>query len=175
MKISDVLTPSFYILEVEGAAIDSIFPGGFDIERIVIGSGKFESDLHATAALKSSFEKITEHLEVLESVADFNPDFFPSYQTDKISDKKQTAIDALSEYEDKMSEGLEENKLAVAMPALFDPLGDYVESRWECSGKNFKMLGRVAIDPDVYIQQRISEKLIKVSGSDCVQSSSLLH
>lgn len=162
----DKIIPSFFILEIEGKAIESIIPGDFGIEKISLGTFDFASDMHATSALKQLLLNITSvpNLDMSsskESVS-FNPEFFPSISiielTQEQKDQKDRAQELAEEYSEQLSS---QNKSAFVIGKTFDPLGDFVESRWIIESPEFKIKGRVAISPEQYAIHKVKMKTFK--------------
>lgn len=157
--IADKILKSFYIVEVQGDACRAIITGDFGIDKIAFGSTDFDSDLSAMNGLKKAITYITSadtlNLdEVCESVV-FNPEFFPSIQTEPLTEQQCADKQSAEEAVEEMQEQLENTgRHAVLLTRMFDDLGDFVETRWTVEAPKFKIVGRVAVNPDVYIQQK---------------------
>ena len=156
--IADKILPSFYFLEIRGAAVESIFAGDFGIEEILIESKDFNTDLDATAALKNALNFVTSapHLDTSEATEkiDFNPDFFPSLAKIEVSEEQQVAYEALL---DEAASQASADKDVIVLTKFFDTMGDYVQSRWKVDAPTFSVVGRIAIDPDLYIAEKAQE------------------
>jgi hypothetical protein len=161
--IANKILPSFYVIEAEGKAIDSIISGNFGISKIILGSSDFPTDLAATEAMQQSVDFITSNLtvdwtQVVEHI-DFNPDFFPSLPVTISEEQKLDLLThelAMHEYDTEMAKS---NQLSVSMTKLFDAMGDYVESRWSIESPEFKLTAKIGVNPDKYMQQKIFDKI----------------
>jgi len=164
--IADKVIPSFYIVEIEGDAIESIFPGDFGIQKIVFGSHDFDTDLSATSALRDTLEFITSapHLDLTEVTEkiDFNPEFFPTLEKIALTEEQLIQQQSAEEMLDDMSEQFDNaNQTAIVMSRVFDEIGDYVESRWQIHSPDFNVVGKVAVNPDSYIAEKAKEKFMQ--------------
>lgn len=159
--IADKLIKSFYMIEVTGSAIERIFDRDFKIKRVVIGSKDIVSDLEATDLLQQGIETLTTGLDltdVTENIS-FNPEFFPLLEDAKLTEEQKLLRIDFAIAEDEMTEQLKnQNKMAIVMSKVFDSLGDYVASRWELESPSFKITGKVGVNPDAYIQQKVLDK-----------------
>jgi len=155
MTVADKLIPSFYVIELEGKAVQSIIPGDFGIEKIAIGSRDFTNDMFATAALADAMQFIVLNPDLDKSVAeeriDYNPEFFPSLQSSTASKIEEEEITEATE-----ALGIA-GQIAVPITRHFDPLGDFVQSRWIVQSKDFKVYGKVAVNPDKYMHHKVME------------------
>jgi hypothetical protein len=156
--IADKILPSFYFLEIRGSAVESIFAGDYGIEEIHIESKDFNTDLDATAALKNALNFVTSapHLDTSSATEkiDFNPDFFPSLAKIEVTEEQQIAYQALL---DEAANQSSADKDVIVLTKLFDSMGDYVQSRWRVDAPTFSVVGRIAIDPDLYIAEKAQE------------------
>lgn len=160
--IANELIKSFYIIEVEGDALENLFGDTFDIQKIVIGSKDFISDLEATSAMRGAVEFLTSCLKLddVKETISFNPEFFPSLENAKLTESQKMEMLEYELEEGKMNEKLQEqNKMAIVMTKVFDTLGDYVTSRWELESPDMKIVAKIGINPDKYIQYKVSERL----------------
>ena len=161
--IADKIIPSFYMIEAEGRAAESVINGPFGIKKIVIGSKDFDNDMDATAAMQQSVEFITNFLKpdwsaVTEKI-DYNPEFFPSLpQTELTEEQKLKMVEAELQAE-SMQENLEDNQVAIVIAKVFDTIGDYVQSRWVLDGGDFKVISKVGVNPDRYLQNKVIDTL----------------
>ncbi len=157
--IADKVLPSFYVIEVEGKAVESVFRGNFSIEKISIGSRDFLNDMYALAALSDAMQFIALNPELDTSVAteqvDYNPEFFPTLSQTQEQKERKDAADA---DEEETNEALAAtNQVSVPLTCVFDPLGDFVESRWVIESPEFKVHGRVAVNPDRYMHVKVMD------------------
>jgi hypothetical protein len=161
--IADKVIPSFYLLELEGDAVQAVLSGDFGVERIAVGSFDFNSDLLATSALQQAMQTVADVVaEDLDSVKEetaFNPEFFPTL-------KYELAIDVEAEIEeaqaitDVMTEDMiEKGQVPILITNAFDPIGDFIQSRWIVSSDNFKMTGRIAANPTKYMMHKGFEQV----------------
>lgn len=157
--IASKLIRSFYIIEAEGAVTSAVISGDFGIDKIILGSLDFDSDLNATAAMQAGINFILNNIQTdwdkTEESIDFNPEFFPSIEGD--FHKRQNA--QRDEFAMTMEEGMPDNQIAIPMTRVFDPMGDYVSSRWALSAPDFKICGKVGVNSDEYIKVKTEETL----------------
>lgn len=174
--IADKILPSFYFLEIHGNAVESVFAGDFDIDEVLIESKDFSTDLDATAALKHALDFITSapHLDIhnAKEQIDFNPDFFPSLKKIEISEDQQIAYQQLL---DEAASQTDANKDVLVLTKFFDNMGDYVLSRWQVNTPSFNVIGRIAIDPDVYISEKAQEYFSEKSPALKIEQQILFH
>ena len=161
--IADKLIPSFYLLELEGDAIQAVVSGDFGIDRVAVGSFDFNSDLLATAALRQSMQAIADVVaedpaSVKEEV-DFNPEFFPTMQRDLPMDIAAELEEAQAITDVMTEDMVEKGQVPIFMTNAFDPLGDFIQSRWVISSENFKMTGRIAANPTKYMMHKGLEQV----------------
>jgi hypothetical protein len=156
MSVADKLLPSFYVIEIEGKALQSVIPGEYGIEKISVGSRDFENDLFALAALSNAMSYIIANPDVDQSQAtekiDYNPEFFPLMKSAELSPEKKEKQRADEEEAAEMTQVIQQTQVAITRE--FDPLGDFVESRWKIDAPTFSVLGRVAVNPDRYLRQK---------------------
>lgn len=161
--IANKLVESFYVLQLEGGAVDAVLPGDFGIQRISIGSLVFPSDLHAHTALNQSIRFIADNVlgaTTAQPSMELNPEFFP-IEVPAVSDEQLLKQLTLEEQEQMMSENLKENQIALLIPKTFDDLGNFIESKYSLTSKTFKVTGKIAVDPDEYIKHLTFEKIEK--------------
>jgi|SRR5579859_1455142 len=179
--LADKLIPSFYIIEVEGKAVDTLIPGNFGIQKISVGSRDFTNDMMAWAALSDAMQFIVLNPELDKAGAqeqmDYNPEFFPTLQhapTPEEKNKLQEAEDAADEATEAL--GIP-GRIAVPITRVFDPLGDFVESRWVIESPEFKVQGKIAVNPDKYMHYKIADLEVKSGPPQLksTQSSIYLH
>jgi hypothetical protein len=163
--LADKLLPSFYVIEVEGKAVDTIIPGNFAIQKISIGSRDFTNDMFALAALSDAMQFIVLNPDLDKSTAeeklDYNPEFFPTMQhipSPEETKRQQDAEDAADEATEAL--GIP-GRIAVPITRVFDQLGDFVESRWLIESPDFRVQGKVAINPDRYMHQKVLDMEVK--------------
>jgi hypothetical protein len=157
--------PAYYVVEVSGTAVKSIIPGNFGIDHIAIGSLDFPNDLSALSALQTAMRFISAQVDItlpeVEERIDYNPEFFPTMKplelTDQNKDDHETAIEIQEELDDNADEIEMLNgtrQIAVPITKVFDPLGDFVETRWTISAPDFRFQGKVFVTPDAYLYQK---------------------
>jgi hypothetical protein len=138
--IGGAIIPSLYILEIEGVAVNKIFPAEFNVSHVTIGSAEFPTDIQAAAAAEKIITLACDGQGV-ESM-DLNPDFF-SLENDIAEDFAAAADETLSP--DKATIQVITNK--------FDELGDFVAFRKTISGDGFSVKLRVLANPSRYISE----------------------
>lgn len=143
---------SFYIADFQGEALKPFDLEDFDIDKMSIASGMFETDLDAAAALQVLIRFVAEDLNFVNTKLDiqYNPEFFPSISKQELSEEQELNLELLQQEADKTSD---EKHVAVILTSLFDPIGDYIESRMTISSSKFKIVGRVGIDPERYLNE----------------------
>lgn len=161
--IADKIIPSFYLLELEGEAVQAVVSGDYGIDRIAIGSFDFTSDLLATSALQRSMqaivEVITDEPSSVKEEVNFNPEFFPTLKRELPADI-EAELEEAQAITDVMTEDMvEKGQVPIFMTNAFDPLGDFIQSRWVVSGENFKMTGRIAANPTKYMMHKGLEQV----------------
>src|SRR5271170_3886009 len=164
--IADKLLPSFYVIEIEGKAVDTVMPGNFAIQKISVGSRDFTNDMYAMAALSDAMQFIVLNPDIDKSAAeeklDYNPEFFPTLQhtpSPEETKKRQDADDAAEEATEAL--GIP-GRIAVPITRVFDTLGDFVEMRWIIQSPDFRVQGKVAVNPDRYMHQKVLDMETKV-------------
>jgi hypothetical protein len=147
--IADKLIPAFYHIELKGDAIKSIM-GYPDIELCTIKSQLVKYDITAMTLLGESMQKIVNSLpyQIVEEKSEYNPEFFPSMEP-LIPTRKD-----LDEINIREGEIAEMNVDATPIPTLFDDMGDFVEGRWTVKSDNFSILGRVVVNPEIYMEYK---------------------
>lgn len=166
--IADKILKSFYIVELKESAVDTIFNGDFGISKITLGSRDFDTDLMATEAMRRvlKFVALGAHVDpaTLNEKVEFNPEFFPSLPPIVLSEEEQEVQDALKEHEEELDEELsEQGRTAVVVTRQFDPLGDFVESRWTLEAPKFRAEGKIAINPDAYMKAKSIDKMLEMN------------
>lgn len=161
--IADKVIPSFYLLELEGDATQAVVSGDFGVERIAVGSFDFNSDLLATSALQQAMQTIAdvvaEDLDAVKEEAAFNPEFFPTLKHE-LPMGVEAELEEAQAITDVMTEDMvEKGQVPIFMTNAFDPLGDFIQSRWTISGENFKMTGRIAANPTKYMMHKGLEQV----------------
>lgn len=147
---------AFYIIELHGGATSAVFPGDFGIDKIIIGSKDFPTDIMALGASELIVSMITSSHDVTWEDFSFNPEFFPSVEgpnTDELA--------ARAELEDAAMEAVgytkESNVIPVLMTRHFDVLGDFVETQHMLGGEGFTVVSKVAMSPQVYLDNKKKE------------------
>lgn len=165
--IADKIIPSFYMIEAEGKAADAIVSGPFGIKKIIIGSKDFTNDLDATEAMRACVDFMTHTInpdwDTITETIDFNPEFFPSLKPEVPStEQKQLLLDVeIAEME--ASANLQDGQVAVSMTKMFDPVGDYIQSRWLLAHDDFTINAKVGVNPDKYMQNKVADRMETMS------------
>jgi hypothetical protein len=139
--IGHAIIPSHFIVEIEGSAVNTLFPADLNVSKVIIGSLEFDSDVQAAAAAQKIIDLVcpvgTEHV-------DLNPEF---YSLDALPD-------VLSEIDDEDKPN--GNKLITVIPVTkkFDELGDFVGYRKTITGDDFSAKVRVLANPAKYVSER---------------------
>jgi hypothetical protein len=161
--IADKIIPSFYLLELEGAAAQVVVPGDFNIDRIAVGSDDYNSDLHATSALQQAIhaiaDSVAEDPSKLKKEIEFNPEFFPTLKFELPEDIEEELEEAQAISDVMSNEMIENGQVPIFLTNTFDSLGDFIQSRWTVSGENFKITGRVAANPTKYVMYKGLEQV----------------
>lgn len=166
--ISSKILPAFYLIELEGEAanLDFLFGQDFGIEHVRIGSLDFSSDLEAARAGQEVVEFFSENgrldLNSLEEKIEYNPEFYPTLKPLDLTDDQKMAELITQE---AAEESTSETQLAVVLTRHFDSLGDFVAIRLSAEGSNFKMMMRVAVNPEVYLVQKGAHREATISDA----------
>jgi len=155
--IAEKLIPSFYMIEVEGAATKGVVHGDHGIEKIHIGSSDFANDMMALAGMNDAMRNILKavHLEDIKADISYNPEFFPTLKPIEPTEEQKVAQEAMLEKAEELRhEMMGQGKAVVPITELFDPLGDFVEARWTVETAELKVEGKVAINPQYYILEK---------------------
>jgi hypothetical protein len=164
--IADKIIPCFYMVEVEGTAIKSIFVDDYGIARMTLASSDFRSDLHAATALDAVISTLCEQVDLADSRQDLdmNPEFFPSVGSPTLSPEQLQQIEEVAELAEETSRELAaQNKVAIVITKSFDAMGDYVVFRKTISSENFKIAGRVVSNLGYYSQLKSADQIKKIS------------
>lgn len=163
--ISSKLIPSFYMLEISGDAIESIFPGDYGIDKVLIESSDFESDMETKVALDNAIDFLSSapHINMynIEDVTKFNPDFYPSVPRETPSDEQMTSYNQLLEEAEIQSMN---GKESLVVTKFFDVYGDFIQCRREVKSQDFQIVGRTASDPDIYLKEIREQHLSKLDN-----------
>lgn len=140
--IGHALIPSHFIVEIEGDAVNCLFPADLNVAKVIIGSLEFQSDVQAAAAAQKIIDLVCP--TGVEQV-DLNPEF---YSLQGIEPEIDDDVDD----EDKPKS----NKAITIIPVTkkFDELGDFVGYRKTITGENFSAKVRVLANPAQYIAER---------------------
>jgi hypothetical protein len=154
MSLYDRIFPTFYILEIQGKATESIFPGEFNIEKIAIASTDFNDDMTALSALSEMLSMVLQatpnvNSEDIDEKIEYNPEFYPFL--DVSSENSEIPEDEENEEENIFSS----DSIQVAITNNFDNIGDFVSTRWTIKSNDLTLLGKVAINPDAYLQEKV--------------------
>ena len=160
--IADKIMKSFYLVEIEGQAVNCIFTGDFGIKKIMFGSRDFETDMMAMNALSGAVNAITDMgiIDVSQATEqlDFNPEFFPTQPAIVLTEEQKTEIDACNEAIEEMNDGMQgTDQMAIPVTHMFDKLGDFIGSRWTIEAPDWKITGRVSVHPDDYAKEKARE------------------
>jgi hypothetical protein len=156
--IADKVSKSFYIVELTGSIIDTLIPREeYGIEKIMMGANDIGDDLRALNAMQHTFETLINLSEkdaskIVKEV-EFNPEFFPMVKNEYAEKIKIAKAQQTLDIEDELEQG----QIAIPMTKEFDPLGDFVSSRWTLSSDDFKMVGKVGFNPEEYSKLKILE------------------
>jgi len=132
--ITTKLLPAHFILDLEGATCDKLFPPNLNVGRVVIASMTYESDLHALAAGQKILDKVC---PIGNELVELNPNFIDLAAKD------------------------DEENLSEVEP--FDSLGDFVEIRKVVTGVDFKATMKVFINPKIYERERARQAEVSSS------------
>jgi len=156
--IANKILPALYIIDLEGeaASLEFLLGQNFGIQRVTLGSFDFTNDMEAAAAGQEAIDFILEnhklvHEDYAESV-DYNPDFFPSIPAITPTEEHLTQEALAEEYAESLVK--QDSQFPVIVTRRFDPLGDYVSIRMSIGAINYKMQMRIAINPDIYMQEK---------------------
>ena len=163
--ITAKIIPAFYIIEVDGEAVNALFPGDYGISKIVIGSGEYQTDIIAVNAGEKIIELITENYTTTSELKEFNPEFFPSMP--RVSG--EVAEDRLREEIEQQEAALGGSDNAKYVPIIltkyFDELGDFVEAKHTIVGDDFSAVAKIAITPQNYLlEKKVLEEATRGSG-----------
>lgn len=178
--IADKILKSFYLIEAEGKAIETIIAGDFNLRKIAIASLDYPNDVEAATALRRVLDFITTHPNVdatnLKETADFNPEFFPYLLPKSLSEEEKAEREMMEARIDEMHDELAaQGKQGVFVTSLFDPIGDYVEARWTLESDNFKVKGRIAANPDEYLARKGFDKMVENMSAMKPKDNVMLH
>lgn len=136
------LIPSHFIVEIEGKAVDCLFPTELNVAKVIIGSQEFASDVHAIAAAQKILDLVC---PAGAEQVDLNPEFY----------SMDTCVDDEFDAEEP-DEKPKSNKAAsmVMISRKFDELGDFVGYRKTITGDDFSAKLRVLANPVQYIAAR---------------------
>jgi hypothetical protein len=153
----DKIFPSSFLLDIEGSAISALLPGDFGIETISIGSKDFNTDMAALSALQQSMRNILQeaHLDIQESNEElaFNPDFYPQTSIGEVSELRRQEEKELAEAEEiEIQDGKDGSRhIKIPITKIFDPMGDYITTRWTINNPSFLIESRVMANIESYI------------------------
>ena len=149
--IANKIFDSFYIAEFEGDAIKDFIDGDYDIAQIAFASAPFSSDLAASVALDLFINDVALNIEGdydADIKMDYNPIFFPTIKQKELTLDEELEIETLQNEADKSSDA---QHVAVILTRLFDPMGDFIESRITITTDRFKIIGKVGVNPDNFL------------------------
>lgn len=174
--IAGKILPCFYLLKLEGAAIETVFPGEFNIEEVIIKSGDFATDMDTISASKFAMAFVTNNPNVdiknIRENVKFNPDFFPSLPKIELSEEQKQQQEELDEIADEKSEG---GKKYIALTRIFDDMGDFVHTKWTIEGDNFASTLKIGVNIDSYIKEKTEEYLSTEKSLISVKQEQFLY
>ena len=164
--IADKIMRSFYLVEVEGKAIETIIAGDFNLRKIAIASMDYANDVEAAHSLMEVLDFITKHPNLdssgVKQTVDYNPEFFPYIAGRQPSEEEKFEREMMENRIEELHDELAaQGKQGVFVTSLFDPIGDYVEARWVLEAEDFKVKGRIAANPDEYLARKGFDKMIE--------------
>lgn len=160
--ISAKVFPCYYLIDVSGEAVNALIPGDYKIQRITVGSKHFTNDMYAMAALQEAIMTITMIVNPAEPVEkiDYNPEFFPTLKPIELTEQQKRHQEEMQRKAAEMTEKLsDKQQFAVPLSTIFDPAGDFVETRWTVTAKDKKMRiqGKIAADVNEYLMEKMRE------------------
>lgn len=142
-----------YILELTGGAPRAIIPDEFGIESITICSNNFNSDIEALHAANNGIAGVLRDAELqLYSATEkmeFNSYFYPP--------KDDRARPTPNERELALLDAVEITPapdISIALTKQFDPLGDWVMSRWSVESEHFSVVSKILANTNSYLVQQ---------------------
>ncbi len=175
--IADKTFPSFFVIELEGAAIHTILPGDFGIEKVALGSITFPHDLTAIDMLHKTMNNLKSSIQLKDwetkETISYNPEFFPSLApllltTDEIMEQELEAAEINEHWQNT-------DNINIIITKNFDELGDFIQVRWVLESKGFNVCARVAINPEEYAKQKGAEMISKLTTISTKPTNILLH
>lgn len=156
--MKNALLPAFYMIDVEGEAVKSIIPGENYIQKISISSGDFLCDVVAFSSMQNAVSFVlstVNHLGDPIDKLDFNPAFYPN-----IPEVHTPAND-----DRDLDKDIEEDSTYVSIKVTsdFDSAGDFVTVRHLVKTEDYKIVGKVAINPQKYLDEKKKEVQSKSS------------
>lgn len=168
--IADKVLPCFYLLEVEGKAIEALIPGDYGIHKIVAGSLNFPNDIQAIDGLKTAVQVIMSRVDaddVVEKI-EYNPEFFPTLAPLELTEEQKLKIERTEAAVEELQEKLGSNSIAVPITNIFDPLGDFIEAKWSITATDIHVEGKVAVAPEQYLLEKQREQTTKYTNATIV-------
>lgn len=160
--IADKVYPSFYVIELEGKATKAFVSGDFGIDKIAIGSLDYKTDLEALSGLTDAMSNLLSDVDKTDDIVEeivYNPEFFPTLKPLELTEEQKANRLKTEEVIEDMQEKLGENQVAIPLTNDFDPLGDFVEARWTIKSTDFKIEGKVAVNPQHYLLDKQRDTL----------------
>lgn len=150
--IEDTVFDSFYIIEFEGVLIKDFIAGDYGIKQISFASAPFASDLDAAKALDLFINDAAFNVEGGHNAVvaiDYNPTFFPTMPAKTLTLEEELDIEALN---DEANKSIDSSHVAVVLTRVFDPIGDFIESRITVTDDKFKIIGKIGVDPESFLK-----------------------
>ncbi len=166
--ISGKVFPCYYLVDVSGEAVKALIPGDYKIRNITVGSKHFPNDMYAMAALQEAMTTLTMIVDPTEPIEqiDYNPEFFPTLKPIELTEEQKKAQERMKKQAAEMTAKLaEKNQFAVPMSTIFDPIGDFVETRWTITAKDkdMRIQGKIAADPNDYLLEKMREQNLEIT------------
>jgi hypothetical protein len=163
--IHNKIIPSFYLIELNGAACHSFMAEEFKIEKIVISSLDFKTDIMASGAADELIEHAINHREWSEQV-DLNPEFFPMAPAIELTQAEKEAIelekpDTSAALFDKAAANEVADHFA-KITTHFDELGDFVQSRTIVTGNDYKIVSKIIANPTMYANEKALQSALEI-------------
>lgn len=138
--IGHEVIPSYFVVEIEGSAVNLLFPESLNVAKVIIGSLEFPSDMHAISAAQKIVDLVC---PAGEERVELNPDFF------SLAPKSEEAV-LDEEEETPAGQG---PIITTPITRKFDELGDFVGYRKTITGNDCTALIRVLANPTRYISE----------------------
>lgn len=160
--IADKSIPAFYLMHLEGKITDIEFMLGekLSIKSITISSHEFPSDVEAINAGEEAIKFFSRNkkinLQSCEKAQKFNPEFYPNVEHEEPS-REILEKEAIAEMAVEEQMAQDPTKIVLALTYRFDALGDFVVSKTDYVGKNYKISIKTAINPTRFMHEKSLE------------------